>query len=56
MHRRKVSYTSALCVHMKDEMRILVEAYADRERISLGAAGRTLIEAGAQALGIMEAT
>lgn len=54
MQRRKPTLTSALCIHVTVQTRHLVELYAEKNRTSLGEAGRSLLEAGAKALGIAE--
>jgi hypothetical protein len=56
MRRKRTApiYTAALCVHITTEQRVLVEQYADENRLSLGEAGRNLLEAGAKALGLLE--
>lgn len=45
-------HTAAICVHMPPSLREVVENYASKQRISLGEAGRSLLEAGAEALGL----
>jgi hypothetical protein len=52
--RRQPVLTAAICVHMTPSLRGVVEQYAGNNRISLGEAGRSLLEAGAKALGIEE--
>lgn len=47
-------HTATVCVHMPPKLRWIVEEYADQNRLSLGEAGRALLEAGARALGIAE--
>jgi len=56
MHRKRIQpvYTAALCVHVTQMQRKTIEQYADKNRLSLGEAGRNLLEAGAKALGISE--
>jgi hypothetical protein len=45
-------HTSALCVHMPDGLRAVVERYADKNRLSLGEAARELLNAGIEARGL----
>jgi len=40
---------------MPPSLRAVVENYADKNHLSIGEAGRSLLEAGAKALGIVEA-
>lgn len=43
-------HTAAICIHMPPLLREVVENYAAERRISLGEAGRSLIEEGAKVL------
>jgi predicted phosphoribosyltransferase len=52
--RRPPIHTSVVCVHMPPALRAVVEKYADENHFSIGEAGRSLLEAGAKALGIAE--
>lgn len=54
MHRTRKPpvHTAAICVHMPPPLREVVENYATDRNISLGEAGRSLLEAGAEALGL----
>lgn len=54
--RAQPVHTAALCVHMPGSLRMVVEQYANENRLSLSEAGRTLLEAGAKALGAAEST
>lgn len=47
-------HTAAICVHMPPALRTVVENYAIQKHLSIGEAGRSLLEAGARALGIAE--
>jgi len=47
-------YTATLCVHMQLSRREMLERYADKNRLSLSEAGRALMEAGAETLGVLE--
>ncbi|NBJ15739.1 MAG: hypothetical protein FNP40_09240 [Dehalobacter sp. 4CP] len=49
--RKPPIHTAAVCLHMPPEMRSIIEEYANRHHISLGDAGRSMLEAGAKALG-----
>jgi len=53
-HTKKPELTAALCLHLPPELRAIIEGIADNERISLGEAGRMLMTAGAEALGLTE--
>lgn len=53
--RKPPIHTAAVCVHMSPQLRSLVEDYATQNHLSLGEAGRSLLEAGAKALGVAEA-
>lgn len=52
MHRKRTPpvHTAAICIHMPPSLREVVENYATECHISLGEAGRSLIEAGAKVL------
>ena len=52
--RKPPIHTAAICVHMPPSLRVIVENYATKNRLSIGEAGRSLLEAGARALGIVE--
>jgi hypothetical protein len=54
MYRRRTPpiYTAAICVHMPPTLRAVVENYATQNRLSIGEAGRSLLEAGVKALGL----
>jgi hypothetical protein len=52
--RKPPIHTAAVCVHMPPSLRAVVENFADKNHISIGEAGRSLLEAGAKALGVME--
>ena len=56
MYRTKKTpiQTAAICVRMPPSLRAIVESYATKNRLSIGEAGRSLLEAGARALGIAE--
>ncbi len=53
--RKPPIHTAAVCVHMPPSLRAVVENYADKNHLSIGEAGRSLLEAGAKALGVVEA-
>ena len=52
--RKPPIHTAAVCVHMPPQLRLIVEDFATQNHLSLGEAGRSLLEAGAIALGIVE--
>lgn len=52
--RRPPIHTAAICVHMPPSLRVVVENYAIQKHLSIGEAGRALLEAGANALGVAE--
>lgn len=56
MHRirRPPIFTASVCVHMSPKLRSTIEDYATQNHLSLGEAGRSLLEAGAKVLGIAE--
>lgn len=51
-HTKSPELTAALCLHLPPELRAIIEGIADNERTSLGEAGRILMAAGAEALGL----